>query len=253
MSLVLLANTCSHLQNASLARLGLTSVPLTNQLHALLLQLQKHGYVNTVAIAGPTPPVPTALAPVMSLHRNQDDEYHGLEEGGVGRDHLTGGGRGGGMGDWDAGESHVAPRGDPRFSSSSLSSSSSSPSSTGSSGGMGQSGGERGFSTSSNNSNQTHQITQSNISTRRLWIGLKYHNHRPVLSRLSMISKPTRRYWMGVADLDGLRLGEKRGHVAGLRGVGETMFVSSDRGVMDLRECVERKVGGMLLCRVNGI
>lgn len=249
MSLVLLANTCSHLQNASLARLGLTSLPLTKQLHALLLQLQKHGYVNTVAIAGPTPPVPTALAPVMSLHHDDhDNDIDGLGGDGGGN-HLS---EGSGVRGWSPGESHVAPRGDPRFSSSSSLSSSLLTSGSGmaqQSGG----GGERGFSGSTINSSKNHQITQSNISTRRLWVGLKYHNHRPVLSRLSMISKPTRRYWMGVADLEGLRLGEKRGHVRGLRGIGETMFVSSDQGVMDLRECVDRRVGGMLLCRVNGV
>ena len=55
---------------------------------------------------------------------------------------------------------------------------------------------------------------------------------------------------MGRDDLEGLCLGAKRGYVEGLRGIGECMFVSTDRGVMEIRECVERKVGGMLLCRV---
>lgn len=38
--------------------------------------------------------------------------------------------------------------------------------------------------------------------------------------------------------------------VKGLTRPGESMFVSTDRGVMEARECVERRVGGMLLCRV---
>ena len=55
---------------------------------------------------------------------------------------------------------------------------------------------------------------------------------------------------MGVEDLDGLVKGEKRGYVQGLRGIGESLFLTTDRGIMEVRECVERKVGGMLLCRV---
>ena len=54
---------------------------------------------------------------------------------------------------------------------------------------------------------------------------------------------------MGVEELEALCRGEKRGYVRGLRGVGECLFVSTDRGIMEARECVERKLGGMLLCR----
>ena len=96
-------------------------------------------------------------------------------------------------------------------------------------------------------------VTQSNIASRRLWVGLKYQNSRPVLERMQMVSKPTRRFWMPVRDLEGLVRGERRGYVAGMRGVGEAMFATTDRGVMELRECVERRVGGMVLCRVNGV
>lgn len=58
---------------------------------------------------------------------------------------------------------------------------------------------------------------------------------------------------MGVQDLERLALGDQTGYVRGLRGIGESMYVSTDRGIMELRECVERKVGGMLLCRVNPV
>ena len=100
---------------------------------------------------------------------------------------------------------------------------------------------------------QEEPITQENVSSRRLWVGLKYYNNRPVLEKIRLVSKPTRRVWMPVGDLEGLVRGEKRGYVKGLRGVGEAMFLSTDRGIMEIRECVERKVGGMLLCRVNGV
>jgi ribosomal protein S8 len=93
-------------------------------------------------------------------------------------------------------------------------------------------------------------VTQENISSRRLWLGLKYWNNEPVLSKLQMVSKPTKRVWMDVEGLGRLVKGREAGFVKGLTRPGECLFVSTDRGVMESRECVERKVGGMLLCRV---
>lgn len=55
---------------------------------------------------------------------------------------------------------------------------------------------------------------------------------------------------MGVEELAGVVRGEKVGYVQGMRGVGECVFVTTDRGIMEIRECVDRKTGGMLLCRV---
>ena len=94
-------------------------------------------------------------------------------------------------------------------------------------------------------------VTQANISSRRLWIGLKYRNQSPVLEKMALVSKPTRRVWMCVPQLEGLVRGEQQGYVKGLRAVGEGMYVSTDRGIMEIREAVERRTGGMLLCRVN--
>ena len=96
-------------------------------------------------------------------------------------------------------------------------------------------------------------VTQENVSSRRLWVGLKYYNNRPVLEKMRLVSKPTRRVWMPVLDLEGLAKGEQRGYVRGMRGIGEAMFVSTDRGIMEIRECIERRIGGMLLARVNPV
>ena len=197
MSLVLLAHACSHLQNASLARLGLTSLPSTHQLHTLLLQLQKSGYVNTVLVGGPTPPPPSALAPILSANPEAKREVSG----------------------------HVALR-----------------------------HGESASALGSGEGEESEEgITQENVASRRLWVGLKYYNNRPVLEKMRLVSKPTRRVWMNVRDLEGIAKGERMGYVGGLRGIGEAMFVSTDRGIMEIRECIERRIGGMLLCRINGV
>ena len=58
---------------------------------------------------------------------------------------------------------------------------------------------------------------------------------------------------MGAEDLGKVARGDRAGYVSGLRGIGECLFVSTDRGIMEVRECVERGVGGMVLCRVNHV
>ncbi|POS83019.1 ribosomal protein S8 [Erysiphe pulchra] len=161
MSLVHLSNVCSHLQNASMARLGLTSVPSSNQILSVCLALQAAGFLKSVTRGGLTPP------PVDDL-------------------------------------SSYVPE----------------------------------------------PVTQENISTRRLWLGLKYWNNEPVLRRMSMISRPTKRISMGVDGLRQIARGNRFGHVSGLTKTGECLFVTTDKGVLEVRECLERCIGGMLLCRV---
>lgn len=94
-------------------------------------------------------------------------------------------------------------------------------------------------------------VTQANVATRRLWLGLKYWNNEPVLSEMKMISKPTRRIWMDIEGLGQIVRGRQAGYVKGLTRPGECLYLTTDRGIMESRECVERKIGGMLLCRVS--
>ncbi|KAI9796738.1 MAG: hypothetical protein M1833_005978 [Piccolia ochrophora] len=161
MSLVGLAHTCSHLQNASRARLGLTSVPSSNLILRVMLALQVSGFLSVVTRGGPEPPL--LLSPTS------------------------------------------VPDAEP--------------------------------------------VTQENVATRRLWVGLKYWDNQPVLSRMSMVSKPTRRIWLDVEALSDVVRGRDAQTVRGLRNVGECLFVTTDQGIMEARECVERRTGGMVLCR----
>jgi ribosomal protein S8 len=161
MSLVNLANVCSHLQNASKARLGFTSIPLSNLHLNVSVALQTSGFISSVTRGGPNPP---------------------------------------------------------------------------------------DFATLS--SYKPEPVTQQNISSRRLWLGMKYWNNEPVLGSMQLVSKPTKRIWMSVEGLSQLVKGRHAGEVKGLTRPGECLFVSTDRGIMESRECVDRKVGGMLLCRV---
>lgn len=93
-------------------------------------------------------------------------------------------------------------------------------------------------------------VTQSNRSTRRLWLGMKYWDGLPVLKKARLISKPTKRIWLDSNDWGKVVRGMQAGEVKGMRQVGEIVAVSTDRGIMEARECVEKRVGGMALCRV---
>lgn len=94
-------------------------------------------------------------------------------------------------------------------------------------------------------------VTQANIASRRLWVGLKYYNNEPVLSKLKMMSKPTRRVHLNVEQLRQLVRGKNAAYVEGLSTPGECLYLTTDRGVLESRECVERDTGGMLICRVS--
>lgn len=56
MSLVNFAHVCSHLQNASMARLGITSIPYTKLHLSFVLLLQRQGFISSVKLAGHAPP-----------------------------------------------------------------------------------------------------------------------------------------------------------------------------------------------------
>ncbi|KAJ5735367.1 uncharacterized protein N7483_000492 [Penicillium malachiteum] len=93
-------------------------------------------------------------------------------------------------------------------------------------------------------------ITRDNVASRRLWLGLKYWQNESVLGKISMISKPKRRITLNVEDLRLIVRGYEGNHVAGLRSPGESLYLSTDQGILEARECVEKKIGGLVLCRV---
>jgi ribosomal protein S8 len=89
-----------------------------------------------------------------------------------------------------------------------------------------------------------------NPAKRRLWLGLKYWNNEPVLKQMKLISKPTRRIWLTSEDLGKITRTRESSYVKGLTKPGECMFLTTDRGILEARDCVERRIGGMALCRV---
>ncbi|GMM28385.1 mitochondrial 37S ribosomal protein [Martiniozyma asiatica (nom. inval.)] len=94
------------------------------------------------------------------------------------------------------------------------------------------------------------EVTPDNVASRRLWLGLKYRQDKPVLTKLSLISKPNRRVWANAEELHQFIKGRKFRHVEPVM-PGEVIFVrTKDNEVMELREAIQKMKGGELLCRV---
>lgn len=153
-----IANACSHLQNASRARLGLTSIPNTKYNLRLMLALHRAGFISSVTRGGPSPPEDLSAEP--------------------------------------------------------------------------------------------EPVTSLNVASRRLWVGLKYWDNEPVMRNIVPVSKPSRLVTSDLKELSRVARGFEAGYVKGLN-LGETLFLSTDRGVLEVREALERKVGGLVLCRVS--
>ncbi|KAL2684895.1 hypothetical protein Neosp_005986 [[Neocosmospora] mangrovei] len=160
-----ISNMCSHLQNASKARLGITSVKNCKYNMQLALAMHRSGFVSAVYRAGPNPPTPEQMV-----------------------------------------------------------------------------------------SQEPEPVTNANVATMRLWLGLKYWDGKPVLSKANAISVPSRIMTANIKELARLTRGFPTkvagGVVPGLN-LGECMFVSTSRGVLEVREALDRKQGGLLMCRVS--
>ncbi|UNI23692.1 hypothetical protein JDV02_009497 [Purpureocillium takamizusanense] len=164
-SILNIAHMCSHLQNASKARLGVTSIQNTKYNLHLALAMHRSGFFSAVYRAGPHPPTMEQMV-----------------------------------------------SGAPEI------------------------------------------VTSANVAKMRLWLGLKYWDGKPVLSKAHVISKPSRLMTADIRELARLTRGFpaklKGGVVPGLN-LGECMFVATSRGILEAREALARKVGGLLICRAS--
>ncbi|KAG9256151.1 ribosomal protein S8 [Emericellopsis atlantica] len=101
---------------------------------------------------------------------------------------------------------------------------------------------------------EPEKVTTANVAQMRLWLGMKYWDGKPVLSQATPISKPSRLMTVNIAELGkltrGLSAHLKGGVVPGLN-LGECLYVATSQGVLESREALARKLGGLLLCRTN--
>ncbi|OTB02691.1 hypothetical protein M426DRAFT_322449 [Hypoxylon sp. CI-4A] len=158
-----IVNMCSHLQNASRARLGLTSVPHTKYNLSLALALHRAGFLSFVTRGGPYPPDPETVATF-----------------------------------------------------------------------------------------EPEPLTTANVARQRLWVGLKYNagSGDPVFRNMTPITTPKRPVTAQLGALERLARGLDAHPHRGLN-LGECIMLTTSLGTLEVREAIERKVGGLLLCRVG--
>ncbi|KAF2719392.1 hypothetical protein K431DRAFT_286833 [Polychaeton citri CBS 116435] len=272
MSLVHLASVCSHLQNASLARLAVTSIPYTRLHLSLSLLLQRQGFFSEVKLAGANPPAslfPPGLgdnhhitshphsdrsavtreaalsAFVLPRKDNLKRSSAGPPEADVEKIRRELIARGVSQEDleWAERYRHMTPyqletEGVPLETPMGLAVDSQPVSLI------------REEFQDPDEYETEGVVTQANRASRRLWLGLKYWQGQPVLRKAKMVSKPTKRIWLDTHELGRIVRGHEAAQVQGMTRIGEMLAVSTDRGILEARECVERKIGGQPLCRV---
>lgn len=269
MSLVNLAHVLSHLQNASQARLGLTSVPYTKLHLSIALLLQKEGFFSSVKLAGPVPPAssfaPGTRYPDLRRASRGTDREAALAKLVIRREHIeTKRSREGLLGRGIDVEAQVANYATKLVFNEGFASadvewakrfSHLSPQQLVEEGveveAMGLTIANQPLAALAGGSEADDEgvVTQANRASRRLWLGLKYWSGEPVLRKARLVSKPTKRIWLSSQDLGKVVRGATAGEVKGMAQIGEVMAVTTDKGIMEARECVERRMGGQPLAR----
>lgn len=97
---------------------------------------------------------------------------------------------------------------------------------------------------------QTEPVTTANVASRRLWVGLKYADNQPLMWNVTSVSKPKRPITLRLNGLRSLARGFEAGYVDGLK-MGESLFLATDAGVLEIWEALEKKVGGLILARTS--
>ncbi|CAO3664876.1 unnamed protein product [Rhizopus stolonifer] len=93
-------------------------------------------------------------------------------------------------------------------------------------------------------------ISSVTRATRRIWLTLKYKENLPALSKFSVISKPSKKVSFSVNELKNVANGRRSQFIKPLQ-PGEIAIISTNRGVLELQEAIEKNVGGEVLCRAS--
>ncbi|RUP42757.1 30S ribosomal protein S8 [Jimgerdemannia flammicorona] len=92
--------------------------------------------------------------------------------------------------------------------------------------------------------------TPDNIATRRLWLTLKYRDNEPVLTKMSCISKPSKKITFTVTEMKSMVSGRRAKFVEPLQ-PGEIAIVSTNYGVLEIHDAMAKNAGGLVLCRAR--
>ncbi|GBE86458.1 ribosomal protein S8 [Sparassis latifolia] len=88
---------------------------------------------------------------------------------------------------------------------------------------------------------------------RRIWADLKYRDERPVLSKVELISKPSKSVYMDIGEIRRICSGRRAQMIKPLR-LGEIVIVrtkSHEHEWLEAREALELNLGGEIICRAR--
>ncbi|THV06097.1 ribosomal protein S8, partial [Dendrothele bispora CBS 962.96] len=88
---------------------------------------------------------------------------------------------------------------------------------------------------------------------KRIWADLKYRDNRPVLNNMELISKPSKRVFMDLAEIKLLCSGRRAKQIQPLR-MGEIAVVktrSKEHQWLEAREALLLKLPGEVICRAR--
>lgn len=95
------------------------------------------------------------------------------------------------------------------------------------------------------------EVTTQNISTRRLWLRLKYRENKPIIRDLSMISKPGRKVNLSIEEVKALASGLKVRFISPLQPAENIFIRTDDRSIYEIQDAARLNLPGMPLCRVK--
>lgn len=93
------------------------------------------------------------------------------------------------------------------------------------------------------------EVTPDNISTRRLWLGLKYRDSKSVISKFQLVSKPSCRIKVSPEQMKELANGKSVRQIRPIQ-PSELVLVKTGNEILELGEAAAQHKGGEVLCRI---
>lgn len=91
-------------------------------------------------------------------------------------------------------------------------------------------------------------ITPENIAKRKIWVDLKYRNGEPVLKTFKPVSLPSRKIYASVDDLKAIAGARNAGRLLKAQVLGQVTILETQYGILELKEAINKNVGGKVLC-----
>ncbi|KAJ3171126.1 hypothetical protein HDU88_008162 [Geranomyces variabilis] len=92
------------------------------------------------------------------------------------------------------------------------------------------------------------QPPSPNPASQKLWLTLKYKDGEPVLRKMSAVSKPSRRVFASLAELRAVAAARRAAPLLKGQEVGQVTILDTPYGIIELKEALEKEVGGEVLC-----